>query len=106
MGIFSSFSSKEVDAFARELAGEVFHLRAPAKDSPANNPGLSLKNFELKMNVLLEKAHTFQKTHKLGIYKRARLANTFRWELKERGYTDAFIEACTQKLVIAVSKKE
>ena len=37
---------------------------------------------------------------------KARLANTFRWEMKERGYDAGFIEAVTEKLVVAVSKKD
>jgi len=78
----------------------------PESKAGPGNPGVSLKSLEQKVDALFEKATAFRKEHKLGIYKKARLANTFRWEMKERGYDDSFIEMITEKLVIAVSKKE
>lgn len=106
MGLFGSASGKQVDEFACKLAEEIFALRAPQGKTSPGNPGLSLKNLERKVDELFEKATAFRKEHKLGIYKKARLANTFRWEMKERGYDAGYIEAVTEKLVIAVSKKE
>jgi hypothetical protein len=43
--------------------------------------------------------------HKLGVYKKARLGNTFRWELEDRGYSKAFIETATEGLVVYLSRK-
>ncbi|MDH4149300.1 MAG: hypothetical protein OEV67_02170 [Betaproteobacteria bacterium] len=67
---------------------------------------MSLKNLEQKVDALFDTATAFRKEHKLGVYKKARLANTFRWEMKERGYDDSFTEMITEKLVVAVSKKD
>ena len=106
MGLFGSASGKQVDEFARTLVEEVFRLRAPEGKTSPGNPGVSLRNLEQKVDALFEKATAFRKEHKLGIYKKARLANTFRWELKARGYDDGFIEMITEKLVVAVSRKD
>jgi hypothetical protein len=106
MGLFGSASGKQVDEFARTLVEEVYRLRAPEGKAGPGNPGVSLRNLEQKVDALFEKATAFRKEHKLGIYKKARLANTFRWELKARGYDDGFIEMITEKLVVAVSRKD
>lgn len=106
MGLFGSASGKQVDEFARTLVDEVYRLRAPEGKAGPGNPGLSLRNLEQKVDALFEKATAFRKEHKLGIYKKARLANTFRWEMKERGYDAGFIEMITEKLVVAVARKD
>ena len=106
MGIFGSASGKQVDELANQLATEMVLLRPPNPANSASGPGYSLKNLERKVDELFERATAFRKEHKLGVYKKARLANTFRWELKERGYDPAFIETLTEKLVIAISKKD
>lgn len=106
MGLFGSASGKQVDDFARKLVDEVYRLRAPDGKSGSGSPGVSLRNLEQKVDTLFESATAFRAEHKLGIYKKARLANTFRWEMKERGYDEAFIEMITEKLVVAVSKKD
>lgn len=103
---FGSVSGKQIDEFARSLADEIFRLRPPGNKSTPDNPGISLKNLERRVDALFEKATAFRKEHNLGIYKKARLANTFRWEMKERGYEEVFVEMVTEKLVIAVSKKD
>lgn len=106
MGLFGSVSGKQVDEFACGLAAEILKLRPPDGKTGPGNPGMSLKNLERKVDELFETATAFRKEHKLGIYKKARLANTFRWELKTSGYDSGFIEAVTEKLVVAVSKKD
>lgn len=106
MGLFGSVSGKQVDEFAGTLVNEIVRLRPPGNAATPGNPGVSLRNLEQKVDALFEKATTYRKEHKLGIYKKARLANTFRWELKARGYDDGFIEMITKKLVVAVSKKD
>lgn len=106
MKLFGSATSKKVDEFSRDLASSVTRLRPPTNKSGPGSPGVSLAYLEKKVDQLFEKATAFRREHKLGIYKKARLANTFRWELKELGYEESFIEAVTEKLVIALAKKD
>jgi hypothetical protein len=106
MALFGSASGKQVDEFACSLADEILRLRPPENKSSQGNQGVSLKNLEHKVDTLFDSAAAFRKEHKLGIYKKARLANTFRWELKTRNYDAGFIEMITEKLVVAISRKE
>lgn len=106
MGLFGSVSGKQVDEFAHGLVDGIVVLRPPKGKASPGNPGVSLKMLEPKVDALFETATAFRQKHKLGLYKKARLANTFRWEMKERGYDNAFIEMITEKLVVAVSKKD
>jgi hypothetical protein len=51
------------------------------------------------------KAVEFKNEHKLGVYKKARLGNTFRWELEEKGYSKTFIETATEGLVVYLARR-
>ena len=106
MGLFGSVSGRQVDEFARTLVDELCKMCPPDIQKSAGFREKSLKNLQRKLDSLCDKAAAFRREHKLGIYKKARLANTFRWELKTRGHDEGFIEAVTEKLVVAVSKKD
>ena len=54
---------------------------------------------------MLTKASAYKNQHKLGVYKKARLGNTFRWELRELGFSEKFIETATEGLVVYISRK-
>lgn len=42
----------------------------------------------------------FKQNHKLNMYKKAKLANTFRWKLVDYGYTDEFIDEITKEVLL------
>ena len=50
------------------------------------------------------KAAAFQRENKLGWYRKAKLGNEFRWELKELGYDEKFVEVATEGLVVYVTR--
>jgi hypothetical protein len=105
MGLFGSVSSKEVDAFAKELVQELAK-RYPAALDKEGERKLSQKRLTAILEDTCSKAVEFRKRHKLGVYKKARLGNTFRWELEELGYSKQFIEAATESLVVYITRKE
>jgi hypothetical protein len=104
MKLFQRFSSNEVDTFAKNLAQEIAKRYPPSLDT-----GAEKKISQNRVSRILEdayaKAITFHREHKLGIYKKARLGNTFRWELTELGYSKPFVEMATEGLVIYVTRK-
>jgi hypothetical protein len=51
------------------------------------------------------KALGFREQHDLGIYRKARLGNTFRWELAELGYGKDFVDDVTQRMVVHISRR-
>lgn len=104
MGLFGSVSGRQVDDFAKSLVGEIAEYYPPQEktDSPRK---VSQRKVASVLEGALNKAVVFKKQHRLGIYKTARLGNTFRWELKELGYSEAFVEALVKDLVIRLSVK-
>jgi hypothetical protein len=104
MGLFGSVSSKQVDDFAKSLVQEIAqHFPvAPGEDKRRNSDKKRLS----VIRDVLRKAKDFSAQHKLGVYKKARLANTFRWELQEKGYNTEFIEFATEGLVMRMTGKD
>ena len=105
MGLFGSVSGRQVDEFARSLAQELAKRYPPALDQGSERK-LSQKRLTTILEETLRKATDFQGRHKLGVYKKARLGNTFRWELKELGYSDKFVEIATEGLVVYISRQQ
>ncbi len=104
MALFGSVSGGQVDDFAKSLVEEL------TQQFPPTNEQLDKKNSKKKvfsvLDGLFSKASSFKKQHQLGVYKRARLANTFRWELQEKGYDTTFVEFATESLVLILTRKD
>jgi len=105
MGIFGTVSSKEIDEFARALVGEIAKYYPPSPDAGAQRK-VAQRKVASVLEGALKKAVDFKNQHKLGIYKKARLGNTLRWELKERGYGEEFTDALVRDLVVRLSVKK
>jgi hypothetical protein len=104
MGLFGSVSGRQVDEFAKSLVGEIARVYPP-EDKTGGARKASPKRVASALEGALKKAADFKKQHRLGIYKTARLGNTVRWELRERGYSETFVEALVKDLVIRLSVK-
>jgi hypothetical protein len=104
MALFGSVSGKQVDGFAKQLAHEVAKQYPPALDQGSERT-LSEKRLTRILEEVCQQAAAFRAQHKLGVYKKARLGNTFRWELEELGYSKKFIETATEGLVIYLTRK-
>lgn len=111
MGLFG-LSSKEIDKFAKELAQELAKHYPPTMENPpaiGDTAATSILLSEGRLTRILEdlyrKGENFKSQNKLGVYKKARLANTFRWELDTLGYSKKFIEMATEGMVVTVTRK-
>jgi hypothetical protein len=104
MGLFGSVSGKDVDVFAKGLVQELAKRYPPALDK-----GSERKISQKRLTTILEDTFTsaieFQRKHKLGVYKKARLGNTFRWEMQDMGYSEKFVELATEGLVVYITRK-
>ena len=105
MGLFGSASGKQVDEFAKSLARELAD-RYPPTTGAAGQRKLSQKRLVNSIEQICNKAIGFKNEHKLGVYKKARLGNTFRWELQELGYDKQFVETVTQQFVVYITRKD
>lgn len=103
MGLFGLVSGKRVDEFAKSLAQDLAKRYPPALDQEGGQK-LSQKRLTAILEDAYGKAVDFKKQHKLGVYKKARLGNTFRWELKEMGYSEKFVETATEGLIVYITR--
>lgn len=101
MAIFDWFNTKEGDELARTIAAELVK-RVPPSTLPAKDrkAATRLRNTH---DAVFARAGKFARTHKLNVYKKARLANQFRWALKDAGYPPDFIESWTYELATLVA---
>ena len=101
MGIFQWFDTAEVDELARAVVAELVKRVPPASlDSSTRKAADRLRNTH---DAIFARAGKFARTHKLNIYKKARLGNQFRWGLKTAGYPEEFVESWTHELVLLVT---
>jgi len=105
MGIFGSVSTKQVDEFAKTLASELAKQCPPDPERGAGKPNVTPKRLMTTLEQICGKALGYREQHNLGIYKKARLGNTFRWELTALGYTKDFVDDVTQRLIVYISRK-
>lgn len=105
MGIFGSVSGKQVDEFAKMLARDLAE-QCPPERGGSGRPMVSAKQLGSTLDDLCRRAVGYKNEHKLGIYKKARLGNTFRWELTELGFDKRFAEEATQRLVVQISRRD
>jgi hypothetical protein len=105
LGLFGSVSLKEVDEFARTLARDLASQYPPAAD-PSGNQRPTEKRLTALLEDVCNKAVAFKNAHKLGVHKRARLGNTFRWELEALGYSREFIDTATEGLVAFLGRRQ
>lgn len=103
MGLFSFFSSKATDEFARSLAADIVKRYPPSMDK-GNTAKLSVERLTRILESTFEKAADFQANQRLGLYRKAKLTNTFKWALKDHGYSDDFIDVATEGLVVYVTR--
>ena len=103
MALFGSVSGKQVDEFAKTLAQELAKRYPPALDKGGERR-ISQKRMTTILEDTFNRAAEFKKQHRLGVYKKARLGNTFRWELEETGYSKKFIELATEGLIVYITR--
>jgi hypothetical protein len=91
------FDAREAEAFGITLA-KYFRERVPP-GATGENRKLAARHQQAVQGMLQLRDH-FRATHKLNLYKKARLANAFKWDLREAGYDNALIDRLTIEVVL------
>ena len=101
MAFLGLVNTKDVEAFATTLAEDLGRRFPPASEKRTD---AGAKN---QLGVILEglatRAVRFRDEKRLGLYKKAKLGNVFRWKLKELGYSDGFVDQATNAIITRVA---
>ena len=102
--MFGRARNKEIDEFSKRLAKELADQFQVEKEN-SSNMKKSIKKRGATVNNIYNKAFDFKQQYRLGIYGKARLGNTFKWELRDMGYENDFIDEMTKGLLISINRK-
>lgn len=93
---------KEIEGFAILLAQDL-KRRFPPDGEKRTDRGVR-HQVESIAASLFGKGAEFSRQHGLGIYGKAKLGNTLRWQLRAFGYSDGFIESLVHELVLHLGR--
>lgn len=82
------FNAGEAVLFAQEIVRAINRLFPPADQKGKPIP---TKEYKKKFESLIARIRTFSLKHKLNIYKKAKLLNTIKWEMKDAGHEEVTI---------------
>lgn len=105
MALFGLMDTTELEQFASNLAADLGRRFPPASEG-RTDPGA-----KHQLKVILEglgaRAVRFQSERDLGLYRKAKLGNVFKWKLRDLGYSDDFAEKATKEIVtrLAVNRQ-
>lgn len=88
--ILDWFDTKAVDALADRLARDLVK-RVPPSSVAAQGKKAETGRVKTR-EAILRQVRDFTSKHKLNVYKKARLANRFKWALHEAGYPKALVD--------------
>lgn len=98
---------REVDAFGDALVQELSARFPPQKEQNLGGkkpkPARSLG--KVAGELIDRKFAGFVAEQKLGVYGKARLLNRIKWQMREAGYTDEFVDVTLAELTRATAKR-
>jgi hypothetical protein len=106
MTILKFLDTRELEEFATGLAADLGRRFPPASEA-RTDPGAK-HQIKVILEGLAARAVRYHDERKLGIYKKAKLANVFKWKLVELGYSADFIDLATKELAtrLAASRSQ
>jgi hypothetical protein len=93
---------KEIENFATDLARDLGRRFPPASEKRTDKGAAN--QLAAITAGLHERSAGFCRGKGLGVYGRAKLGNTFRWQLHELGYSEKFVDSVTHELVLGMSR--
>jgi hypothetical protein len=101
--MFKFLNTRELEEFATGLATDLGRRFPPASEA-RTDPGAK-HQLRVILEGLAARALRYHEQHKLGIYKKAKLGNVFRWKLRELGYSNRFAEDATKEIITRLAAK-
>lgn len=103
MALFDFFNTRELEEFATGLATDLGRRFPPASESRTDTG--AIHQLKVIMEGLSVRAVRYHEQHRLGVYKKAKLANVFKWKLTEIGYSKEFVERATKEIATRLAVK-
>jgi hypothetical protein len=97
MAIFGFGNTKDLEVFATALAEDLGRRFPPASEA-RTDPG-ARNQIKAILEGLSARAIRYHEQHKLGVYRKAKLGNVFKWRLQEIGFSPEFAENATKEIV-------
>jgi hypothetical protein len=97
MALFGLVDTTDLEQFASNLATDLGRRFPPASES-RTDPGAA-HQIKVILEGLGARAVRYQSEHALGVYRKAKLGNVFKWKLREIGYSDGFSERATKEII-------
>lgn len=103
MALFGLIDTRELEEFAGALAEDLGRRFPPSSESRTDAGA----KHQLKVitDGLVARAVRFHQEHNLGVYRKAKLANVFRWKLTELGYSKQFVEQVTRTVATRLASR-
>lgn len=98
--MFAWFDSSEAERFGSELA-EFYDGVVRAAGGKADGRKHVGRQQKLIAQVLV-RAQQFKMSHKLNLYKKAKLGNAFNWKLRDLGHDADLVELLTKDVLLAL----
>jgi len=87
--ILDWFNAEEAVLFAQEAVREINRLFPPSEQK---GKAIPKKEFQKKFDSLVIRTRAFALKNKLNIYKKAKLLNTIKWEMRDAGQEEKIID--------------
>ena len=101
---FRLFSAKPLQTLAQSLAADIAR-HYPAEIANIPEPMVSQqRRSEILENIFL-RARQFNMGSRLGVLARIRLAGALKWQLKEMGYDEKFIDTAMEHLIASITNE-
>jgi hypothetical protein len=96
--LFNWFDAREAEEFGLSLA--LFFAERVSVDACGNDKKNLVKKRQDVLGKLFAQAERYKCEHKLNVYKKAKLGNTFKWKLKDMGYDAGYVNELTKELIV------
>jgi hypothetical protein len=98
--MFDWFDSKEAKLIGLELANSVSSELEAKNKKPKKNKKKELDDKAKIMNKVFVRVSQYKQNSKPNFYKKAKLANAFKWRLLDLGHDADFVEILTKELLL------
>ena len=96
------FDTTAAIAFAQDLASDLNRLHPPTDHAKSVNV---TRKDRKRLDRIVLRTQAFAQQHKLNVYKKAKILNTVKWQLRDAGQEKAFIDDIVATLTPLLNRR-